>query len=134
MPNGGMKLCCQLCKWAEKATIHDLKHEGMCQRHRINVWLLDTFCRDLDFEQLQNVSDFIQSLNLNTVYIWVEVAYQDPRAPGLPLYHHDLVALARVEEYATWNAQQILEAHRNANEQFRDEFIRKYTQPKPDDE
>jgi hypothetical protein len=112
MPNGGMLPCCQVCQWARAS---QSAGQVFCQKHLLTIHHSHyTFCSLLSKNLTPGLEDFITSEHIapETIYTWIEIGYQDPKYPGLPMYHQEYAILTSVKEYAAWTEEQDTKARR----------------------
>jgi hypothetical protein len=95
-----------------------------CKHHKITIYNAHfTFCAKLESRHSdEHFGMDREHLEPDMIYDWVEFAYQDRYAPGLPMYHHEYVPLAPVREYANWSDKQNWEARQQLTQQVMDKY------------
>ncbi len=125
MGNGGILPQCAVCKW--HSGLDDNNQSELCKRHQISVKSHQMVCSDIDSGcNIIGIRLFALTLKRRAIYLWVEVAYQDARYIGLPMYYHEKVKLASIQQYAGWTDQKIDELCKSTYEKVRKNFLEKY--------
>lgn len=58
------------------------------------------------------------------IYAWIQIVYQHPKYPGLPMYYHEYAILTSVKEYATWTEEHDTNTRRALNQQLPEKLKR----------
>jgi hypothetical protein len=128
MPNGGMLPCCHVCKWVE---FSNNSEEVFCRHHQIKIrHSLFTFCSNLSGHLAFRFFVWKDRIKSREIYAWIQIGYQDPKYPGLPMYYHEYAILTSVKEYASWTEEQDTSTRRTLNQQLLEKLKR---QEKRDD-
>lgn len=109
MPNGGVLPCCGVCR-------HGAPEPGLearsCALHTLTLHApMDTFCSDLEHPGTPgplapNLREGQRESGPPQMYGWLTLIYREPRNPTLPMYYHEYRALAALDEYRAWTAEQ----------------------------
>src|SRR5687768_7616940 len=106
---------CRHCQYAVKeSTFGEPIH---CTRHHFKVRTpLHAFCTELSNNETPGLRRFIQKhqFNPSMMYQWIEVYHHG--------YYHEPVAVATLQEFATWTLEKQLQNIQSLNRQKNDEL------------
>jgi hypothetical protein len=118
MPNGGIMPSCHACKWAPRIQVELDENPFLtpieCGYHKINIFLpFSNFCSELSgrhpgwFEGFLELAETEYGVTVapGKIYQWLELWHDG--------YRHEIVSLAVVEQYASWDADKALSVTRS---------------------
>ncbi len=127
MPNGGVLPSCLVCKWAKRNESGDPIDPIECQQHGFVVWLANVHvCSNLTGSNDEpGLESFVQKENLGSefMYAWFQFSYRMPESPTLPLYHHELINLASLQEFSKWSLDDQAKMFRKRQEERKNELL-----------